>query len=223
MFGRRKVAAAVGEFLGTATLAFTVLDVSRSTIGIPYFVAIAAGLAVLVVGLSFATDVQLNPAVTVALWTARRIKTLTAVVYLVAQFLGGWAAYGLYKYFVHGTVQHVSSGYQARIMIAEAVGAFVFTLVASAVLYEKVWGYRRAMVVGVAYIVGILIASASSNGFINPAVALASNSWGWATYALGPVLGAILGVNLYALLFSTSETAIAAASVSKAKASNKKK
>lgn len=223
MFGRRKVAAAVGEFLGTATLAFTMLDVSRSTIGIPYFVALAAGLAVVVVGLSFATDVQLNPAVTLALWTARRVKTLTAVVYIVAQFLGGWAAYGLYKYFVHGTVQHVSSGYQARILIAEAVGAFVFTLVASAVLYEKVWGYRRAMVVGVAYTVGILVASASSNGFINPAVALGSNSWGWATYALGPVLGAILGVNLYALLFSTSESVAAGASASKAKASSKKK
>lgn len=226
MFGRRKVAAVVGEFLGTATLAFTVLDVSRSTIGIPYFVALAAGLAVVVVGLSFATDVQLNPAVTLALWTARRVKTLTAVVYIAAQFLGGWAAYGLYKYFVHGTVQHVSSGYQARILIAEAVGAFVFTLVASAVLYEKVWGYRRAMVVGVAYTVGILVASASSNGFINPAVALGSNSWGWATYALGPVLGAILGVNLYALLFSTSESVVAAAAVSKpkvAKASSKKK
>lgn len=226
MFGRRKVAAVVGEFLGTATLAFTVLDVSRSTIGIPYFVALAAGLAVVVVGLSFATDVQLNPAVTLALWTARRVKTLTAVVYIVAQFLGGWAAYGLYKYFVHGTVQHVSSGYQARILIAEAVGAFVFTLVASAVLYEKVWGYRRAMVVGVAYTVGILVASASSNGFINPAVALGSNSWGWATYALGPVLGAILGVNLYALLFSTSDPMVAAAVVSKpkvAKASAKKK
>jgi aquaporin Z len=223
MFGRRKIAAAVGEFLGTATLAFTVLDVSRSTIGIPYFVALAAGLAVVVVGLSFATDVQLNPAVTLALWTARRVKTLTAVVYIAAQFLGGWAAYGLYKYFVHGTVQHVSSGYQARILIAEAVGAFVFTLVASAVLYEKVWGYRRAMVVGVAYTVGILVASASSNGFVNPAVALGSNSWGWGTYVLGPVLGAILGVNLYALLFSTSESVAATATVSKAKASSKKK
>jgi aquaporin Z len=226
MFGRRKVAAAVGEFLGTATVAFTVLDVSRSTIGIPYFVALAAGLAVVVVGLSFATDVQLNPAVTLALWTARRVKTLTAVVYIAAQFLGGWAAYGLYKYFVHGTVQHVSSGYQARILIAEAVGAFIFTLVASAVLYEKVWGYRRAMVVGVAYTVGILVASSSSNGFINPAVALGSNSWGWATYALGPVLGAILGVNLYALLFSTSDSVVAGAAVSKpklAKASSKKK
>lgn len=223
MFGRRKVAAVVGEFLGTATLAFTVLDVSRSTIGIPYFVALAAGLAVVVVGLSFATDVHLNPALTLALWTARRVKTLTAVVYIVAQFLGAWAAYGLYKYFVHGTVQHVSSGYQARILIAEAVGAFVFTLVASAVLYEKIWGYRRALVVGIAYTVGVLVASAASNGFINPAVALGSNSWGWGTYALGPVLGAILGVNLYALLFSTSEKVAAAASTSKAKTSSKKK
>lgn len=220
MFGRRKIAAAVGEFLGTAILAFTVLDVSRSTIGIPYFVAIAAGLAVVVVGASFAMDVHLNPAVTLALWTARRVKSLTAVVYIVAQLLGGWAAYGLYKYFVHGTVQHVSSGYQARILIAEAVGAFVFTLVASAVLYERVWGYRRAVVVGAAYAVGIIVASASSNGFINPAVALGSNSWGWGTYVLGPVLGAIIGVNLYALLFATEGAVVvkaAAAGASKTK------
>jgi glycerol uptake facilitator-like aquaporin len=225
MFGKRKVAAAVGEFLGTATLAFTVLDVSRSTIGIPYFVALAAGLAVVVVGLSFATDVHLNPAVTLALWTARRVKTLTAVVYIVAQMLGGWAAYGLYKYFVHGTVQHVSSGYQARILIAEAVGAFVFTLVASAVYYEKVWGARRALVTGGAFTLGILVASAASNGFINPAVALGSNSWGWGTYVLGPVLGAIIGVNLFALLFSTSDTVKvkAAASAGKAKSTSKKK
>lgn len=225
MFGRRKIAAAVGEFLGTATLAFTVLDVSRSTIGIPYFVAIAAGLAVVVVGASFAADVHLNPAVTLALWTARRVKSMTAVVYIVAQLLGGWAAYGLYKYFVHGTVQHVSSGYQARILIAEAVGAFVFTLVASAVYYEKVWGYRRAAVVGSAYAVGIIVASASSNGFINPAVALGSNSWGWGTYVLGPVLGAIIGVNLFALLFSTTGDSVvvraAAAAAPKAKAKAK--
>jgi len=222
MFGRRKIAAVVGEFLGTATLAFVVLDVSRSTIGIPYFVAIAAGLAVVVVGASFAGDVHLNPAVTLALWTARRFKTLTSVVYIAAQLLGGWAAYGLYKYFVHGTVQHVSSGYQARILVAEAVGAFVFTLVAAAVLYEKVWGFRRALMVGGAYTLGVIVASAAANGFINPAVALGSNSWGWGTYVLGPVLGAIIGVNLYALLFSGEPTA-AKAKVAPAKAANGKK
>jgi glycerol uptake facilitator-like aquaporin len=228
MFGRRKVAAVVGEFLGTATLAFVVLNVSRSTIGIPYFVAIAAGLAVALMGLSVATDVHLNPALTLGLWTARRVKTAQAVVYIAAQLLGGWAAYGLYKYFVHGTVQHVSSGFEGRILVAEAVGAFIFTMAASAVLYERIWGLRRALVVGAAFVLGMMVASASSNGFINPAVALGSNSWGWGTYVLGPVLGAIIGVNLYALLFSGLDGAPASAkasvgSASKSTSKSKKK
>lgn len=222
MFGRRKVAGVVGEFLGTATLAFVVLDVSRSTIGLPYFVAIAAGLAVVMGGVSFAGDVHLNPAVTLAMWTARRTKTLTAVAYIAAQLLGGWAAYFLYKYFLNGPVQKASNGYEARILVAEAVGAFVFTLIAASVLYTKVWGYRRAVVVGAAYTVGVIVASAAgaSNGFVNPAVALGSHAWGWGTYVLGPVLGAIIGVNLYALLFSDSGTQPA---VIKVKANGKKK
>lgn len=215
MFGRRKLAAVVAEFLGTATLAFVVLNVSRSTIGIPYFVAIAGGLAVVLMGASIATDVHMNPALTLGLWTARRVKTSKAVVYIIAQFLGGWAAYGLYKYFVHGTVQHVSSGFTGRVLVAEAAGTFVFTVAAASVLYDKVWGWRRAVVVGGAYTLGVVVASAASNGFVNPAVALASNSWGWGTYALGPVLGAIIGINLYALLFSNSDVvAVAKAKVS---------
>jgi glycerol uptake facilitator-like aquaporin len=223
MFGRRKIAMVVAEFLGTATLAFVVLDVSRSTIGIPYFVAIAGGLAVLLAGASFALDVNLNPAVTLALWTARRMKTAKAVLYIAAQLLGGWAAYGLYKYFVHGTVQHVSAGFTGRLLIAEAVGAFVFSLIAASVMYDRVWGYRRAVVVGGAYTLGVMIASAASNGFINPAVALGSNSWGWGTYVLGPVLGAIIGVNLYALLFSGEAPALKAVSVSKSSSKTSKK
>lgn len=212
----------MAEFLGTATLAFVVLNVSRSTIGIPYFVAIAAGLAVALMGVSVATDVHLNPALTLGLWTARRVKTTKAVLYIAAQMLGGWAAYALYKYFVHGMVQHVSVGFTGRILVAEAVGAFVFTLVASGVLYEKVWGARRALMVGGAYTLGVIIASSASNGFINPAVALGSNSWGWGTYVLGPVLGAIIGVNLYALLFASTEPATAKVAASSANISSTK-
>ena len=44
MFGRRKVAVIVAEFLGTAVLTLLILSVQRSTIGVPFFVAIAAGL-----------------------------------------------------------------------------------------------------------------------------------------------------------------------------------
>jgi glycerol uptake facilitator-like aquaporin len=215
MFGRKKAAAIAAEFLGTATLAFVVLNVSRSTIGIPYFVAFAAGLAVVLMGLSVATDVQLNPALTLALWTARRIKPTKAVVYIAAQLLGGWAAYALYKYFQHGTVSNVTGAFQGRILVAEAAGAFVFTLAAAKVFFQGIQGWNRAVIVGGAYALGIIVASASSNGFINPAVALGSNSWGWGTYVLGPVLGAIIGVNLYGLLFDqpTGTKKVAAATV----------
>jgi glycerol uptake facilitator-like aquaporin len=46
MFARNKVAMVVAEFLGTAVLTLVVLGVQRSTIGIAYFVALAAGLTV---------------------------------------------------------------------------------------------------------------------------------------------------------------------------------
>lgn len=219
MFGRKKVAAIVAEFLGTATLAFVVLNVSRSTIGIPYFVAFAAGLAVILMGLSVATDVQLNPALTLALWTARRIKPTKAVVYIAAQLLGGWAAYALYKYFQHGTVSNVAGSFQGRILVAEAAGAFVFTLVAAKAFFQGIQGWSRAVFVGGGYALGIIVSSVSSNGFINPAVALGSNSWAWGTYVLGPVLGAIIGINLYGLLFNQSTAAKKLAAVTVTSAS----
>ena len=95
MFGRNKLAALVAEFLGTGILTFVVLNVGRSTIGIPYFVAFAAGLAVVLVGVALARDVQLNPAYTLALWTARKVKTSRALAYIAVQLLGAWAAYAL--------------------------------------------------------------------------------------------------------------------------------
>lgn len=225
MFGRRKIAALVAEFLGTGILTFVVLNVGRSTIGIPYFVAFAAGLAVMVSGLALARDVQLNPAYTLGLWTARQIKTSKALAFIVVQLLGGWAAYALYKYFVHGTVQGVSSTFDSRVLVAEVVGAFVFTFVAAGALYQRVNWMVRGVVTGLAYTLGVIIASVSSNGFVNPAVAIGSNSLVWNTYILGPVLGAIIGVNLYGLLYAPAKVAAAStkAAVTGAKAKKAKK
>lgn len=218
MFGRNKLAALVAEFLGTGILTFVVLNVGRSTIGIPYFVAFAAGLAVILVGIALARDVHLNPAYTLALWTARKVKTSRALAYIVVQLLGAWAAYALYKYFVHGPVQGASSTYEARILVAEVVGAFVFAFVAVGALYQQAhWAVRSALL-GAAYTIGVIIASVASNGFINPAVALGSNSLVWGTYVLGPVLGAIIGVNLYGLLFAPTNVAVSDAKVTIKKA-----
>jgi glycerol uptake facilitator-like aquaporin len=209
LFSKRKVAALVAEFLGTGILAFVILTVSRSQIGIPYFVAIAAGLAVGLLGIALQRDVHLNPALTLGLWTARRVRTVKAIAFIVAQLLGGLAAYSLYKYFSRGAVQELPTAYDSRVLVAEALGAFAFAFVVAGVGYQRLHPLVRSAVSGAGLTIGIILASVAAAGFINPAVALANNAWAWSTYILGPVLGAIIGVNLYGLLFAPKEGLVA--------------
>ncbi|CAN5151201.1 hypothetical protein BH09PAT3_BH09PAT3_5680 [soil metagenome] len=211
MFGRRKVAAIVAEFLATGVLTLVVLSVQRSTIGVPYFVALAAGLvmAMLMFVFGSVSGAHANPAITLALWTARKVGSLTAVVYVIAQLLGAWAAYGLYTYFVNSSLQEIGGTYTARILVAEAVGTVVLALGWAAVAFRaNLTVGNRAALVGVSYALAVIVASAAGIGLVNPAVAVGTRAWevfgsmGWGTYVLGPVLGAVLGVNLYGLLFA---------------------
>lgn len=200
---RRKIAQVLAEFLGTAILMAIILAVGKSNVGIPYFVSLAAGLTIAVGTVVFGavSGAHFNPAITLGLWTARRIRALKAVAFIAAQLLGAAIAYLLYSYLVNTTLQNAGE-YNPRILIAEAVGTFVFSLGWAAVVYRKLEGGKAAFAVGAALIVGILVASIGSAGLLNPAVALGAHSWVWGTYVLGPVLGAVIGFNLYALLFA---------------------
>jgi aquaporin Z len=73
MFGRRKVATLVAEFLGTGALTLLILSVQRSTIGVPFFVAAAAGLvvALMMFAVGASSGGYFNPALTLGFWTAR--------------------------------------------------------------------------------------------------------------------------------------------------------
>jgi len=213
MFGRRKVAALVAEFLGTGVLTLVFLSVQRSTIGVPYFVALAAGLvaAMVVFVFSGVSGAHVNPAVTLALWTARKVGSLTAVLYVVVQLLGAWAAYALYTYFVSSSLQPIGGTYTGRVMVAEAVGVLILALGWAAVVYRtNLTLGARAALVGISYALAVIVAAAAGIGLANPAVALGTRAWevfgsmGWGTYVLGPVLGAVIGVNLYGLLFAGS-------------------
>lgn len=216
MFGRNKIATLVAEFLGTGVLTLVILSVQRSTIGIPYFVALAAGLAVatLVVALGRVTSAHFNPAVTLALWTARQVRTIDAAVLVAMQFLGAWAAYYLYTFFVNSSLQSIGGHYSSRVLAAEAVGGLVLGLGWAAAAFHNYLNSYKAAAVGAAYILAILVASSASVGLINPAVALGARAWVWGTYAAGPLLGAVVGVNLYAWLFAP-RTALAVAKTSR--------
>lgn len=225
-FGKKELATLVAEFLGTGVLTLLVLSVQRSTIGVPFFVAIAAGLTVAVMSFAVAgtSGGYFNPALTIAMWTARKLETVTGVLYVAVQLLGGYAAYRLYTYYVANTLQPVGGHYTGRILVAEAVGAGIFAFAWAAAKYQRFSAANSASVAGLAYTVGIIAASSASIGLLNPALALGVKAWVWGTYVLGPVIGALVGVNLYAYLFNgtAAKASVAASSAASAKPAAKK-
>lgn len=207
---RKKLAPLVAELLGTFTLTFVVLSVSKSAIGIPYFVAIAAGLtlAMMVLIIGATSGAHINPAVTFGLWSVKKIGTLKGVLYIFAQFIGAIFAWKLYTYFIDSTIPSISSkSYDWRIFTAELVGTLIFTFGLAAAVYQGYEGGKKAATIGGSLILGIFVSSAIANGVLNPAVALGIQSWG-TEYFVGPLVGGLIGINLYSLVFAGESFAI---------------
>lgn len=201
-FNRLMVAPVVAEFLGTATLALVALVLTETT-AVSYFIAtsLAVTLAAIVLLFGSISGAHVNPAITFGMWTARRIGTLRAVSYIAAQMLGGLAAWQLYQYLVDKPLPARTVDFTAHIWIAELVGTFVLALGFTAAVSKVFDALQSAVVYSAAIFVGIIVASVGSAGLLNPALALGLRSWSTA-YVLGPLVGALVGVNLYYLLFA---------------------
>ena len=221
VFSRKQVAVVAAEFLGTCVLALVMLSVQHSTIGLPYFVAAAAGLTLASLTSILAGNGagHFNPAVTIGLWTVRQIHALRALAYIVAQLLGALAAYWLYVLFIKTELQSIGNAtFDPRVMAAETAGAVVLALAYAAAVFNGYLNAKRAATVGAAYALAIIIAASATIGIVNPAVAYAERAvevWGTMgllTYVAGPILGAVIGFNLYALLFADESVLLRAGS-----------
>ncbi len=221
MTQRQKAAMTVAEFLGAGVLTLLILSVQRSAIGVPFFVASAAGLtlAMMAYAVSGSQSGYFNPAVTIGLWSARKLTTIAAAINVVAQLLGAWAAYAVYTYFVNSSLQQVGGHYTGRVLAAEAIGTGIFSFGLAAAVYQGLSRAATAAYAGLSLMLGMIAASTASIGLLNPAVAEGIRAWniwgsmGWGTYVLGPVIGAIVGVNLYAMLFADQPAKKASVSV----------
>lgn len=202
MFSRKKVAMIVAEIMGVIVLTTAVYSMVART-SFPLFAGLAAGttLAVLIHTVGAVSGAHVNPAVTLGLWSIKRIKTLQAIIYIAAQMLGGYLAWQLINYFLGSDIQSIAGKFDWKVLIAEAVGALVFGFGIASAVYQKYEGGKLAFTIGASLTIGILVASLASNGVLNPAVALGLQSMNWA-YAVGPLVGSIVGMNLYALLFA---------------------
>lgn len=206
---RRRVAMLTAEFFGTALITTIVLTLGKAQGSAAYFIALAVGLviAALILTVGMVSGAHFNPAVSLGLWTVRRSSALRTVSYIAVQLLGASAAYWLFTYMFDTKL--VNSGvFDPRVLLAESLGTMLLCMGVAAAVFNNYKGGKTAATVGVSIAVAIMIASIVSAGLLNPAVALGVGSWVWGTYVLGPILGAVIGFNLYALLFAPTKEVI---------------
>lgn len=222
---RTKIGMLVGEFFGTALLTSVVLAEFNSGVLVnrTWFVAATAGLTLAVLSLTIGrlSGAHVNPAVTIGLWTLRKIQTTTALVFLAAQILGGAVALRLFQYFQNDVLQNTAGAFEWRVFVAEMIGTMVFGFGVAAVVTQKLEGYKAAFATGVSLMLGIIVAGTASNAYLNPAVALGNNSWSW-VYAAAPIAGAIVGMNIYDLFIAPESSFKASPASSPSKATSKK-
>jgi glycerol uptake facilitator-like aquaporin len=202
MFDKNKTAAIVAEFFGTFVLASAVLAMITK-IGIPYFAATTAGLvlATMVLVIGGISGSHINPAVTVGFWSVKKISSAQAIVYIAAQLLGGLCAWRVAEYFLQQALPNIAGkSFDWRIMLAEALGTFIFTFGIAAAVNQGFDGGKLSAAIGISLTIGIIIASMASNGVLNPAVALGIHSYSL-SYVLGPLVGGVLGMNVYQYVF----------------------
>ena len=215
----RKLAA---EALGAFTLIFAGAGAIIVTGGANLVaIAIAHGLAIalMVSALGHVSGGLFNPALTIGLWATRRIATVSAVLYIIAQLVGAVvAALALMVLFPEVMREAQSLGTPAvspGIDFVQAVGIeailtfFLMTAVFGTALDPRgpnIGGFG----IGLIITMNIFAAGALTGAAMNPArafgPALASGTWDdHLVWWIGPAIGAVLAALVYHYVLSDPE------------------
>lgn len=205
-FNKARTAPLLAEFLGTSVLVMIALVLSQTT-GVPYFIAtsVAVTLALVYVLFGSVSGGHFNPAITVGMWSARRISTVRGVAYIAAQMLGGVASWQLFQYFTNQSLPAKTTHWSTPMFLAELVGTAILAIGLTAALTRGLDTLTTALTYGASFFAGILVAATASAAYLNPATALALRNFN-VTFVLGPIVGAVVGMNLYMWFFAPAKT-----------------
>lgn len=176
-------------------------------------IAVAHGLA-LALAVTIAMSISgghINPAVTIGMLVTRRIKAAEAGAYIVAQVIGAYigavmlavalpAAAGAAVSWGAPSLAYGVSAYQG--IAIEAMITFVLVMAVFGTAVDerapKIGGFG----IGLALMMGILVAGPFTGAAANPARALGPelfslNFANWYVYWIGPVLGGIIAALIY--------------------------
>jgi aquaporin Z len=188
----------IAEALGAGTLTLVVgLSIAGTfPVSTPVLAALTLGLFVYSMG--HVSGTHINPAVTIGVWSIGKISTKDALSYVAAQFFGALVALGLLGEFSVVTNLEIDNAFVMG--VAEILGTFFFAFGIAAVIYGKVQSSMTGLMVGGSLLLGIAISvMLGANGVLNPAVAFGISSFG-VMYILGPIIGAVLGMQAYKYL-----------------------
>lgn len=188
----------LAEALGTGVLAL-VVGLSLQ-VGFPVSTPVLAALvlALFVYSVGHISGTHINPAVTLGLWSIGKIKPNEALMYIIAQCIGAVAAILVVSSTVGLAALNVENSFPA--LLAEMAGTLFFAFGIAGVVYEKTPKDISGLAIGGSLLLGITIAALlGSNGVLNPAVAFGIGSLNF-FYVIGPVIGSILGMQLYKYL-----------------------
>jgi aquaporin Z len=206
----------LAEFVGTFFLIAAGVGVFVSTNGSPDLLAVAfahgLAIAVAVSGVGHVSGGHFNPAVSTALAAFGKIPVVDAVLYIVAQLAGAYAAslvlwqgFDVKASALAGSVPRLADGLGAgQGFLLELVATFflIWTIAAVAVDYDGAFQKVAGLPIGLSITVGILMIGPATGAALNPArwfgPALLTTSWddAW-VWILGPIVGGLLAVGMY--------------------------
>jgi aquaporin Z len=214
----------VAEVLGTFTLIFAgagsiIMTGGQDLVAIGLANGLAIALMVsMLMGLSHAL---FNPALTIGLWATRRLDSVTAVAYIIAQLAGAiLGAVALLVLFPEVMVdaQHLGTPLlNEGVDFAQAVGieaimtAFLMLAVFGTAIDRrgpKIGGFGIGLVITMDIFLGRNLTGAAMNPARALGPALIDNTWDdHLVYWIGPIIGAVLAALLYHYVFAEQEEA----------------
>ena len=224
----------VAEFVGTFALIFMgvgsicadqyIHATTGGNLGL-LGIAVAHGLAIgiMVTAIGHISGGHLNPAVTIGFWVTKRISTLDALVYWIAQLLGAASAAYLIVAIVPDTVwRPVGLGTpdltadftRMHGMALEAITTFflVFVVFATAADARGAFNKIAGFAIGLTITMDALFAGPFTGAAMNPArafgPALAAQHWAnHLVYWVGPLFGGVVAGVLYDKLYLGNQPA----------------
>jgi len=223
---------ATAEFLGTFWLVFggcgsAVLAAKFPETGIGFLgVALAFGLTALTMAYAVGhiSGGHFNPAITVGLYTARRIPAADVTPYVIAQVLAAIAGAAVLfviasgkpgfsvadGFAANGYAEHSPGGYSLlACLVAEVVLTFMFLMVILGVTDRRAPQGFAPLAIGLALTIIQLVGIPVTNASVNPARSTGPALFvgGWAISQLwlfwvAPLIGAILAGLIYPALFA---------------------